>query len=469
MMRSLAPGTTVAGLVADGNPDTSWVVATLSNDPNRGLEVEIPYIRSSGDSQFTTPEQWFTDHDIPSNLLFQSEDGDITLFDCHFTGRTENLGRGTAFGRLGVREAVFHRRDGDPQSPLEVTEVRSTLDGLKEWTQFSSISKTVHRTAENRAQKMVIEVEALDVESWTHGDATMLLETTWRDSDDPSGLKVVDSVVLTSSFAIPKPVSRHLAEQRQLVALLKVMFECGVRFRSHEIRDSRYTSRLLSGEVYDRPYVALVSRATAGDYQEPVPDKNSLQHPIGRLADVGNDGLHLWNRLYSKWERVILPITAVIGRSALVEDRMTSSGIAIEAAGVLLEIAAGEEVTWRGKNPTTATYALRCISTLGLDWSQIAASEVGLARGIAKRYNSIKHPKPGPFPDALQSYLISNIAVMLVRLVITANIDGAGSLVGRYADGHLFAQRLREFEDNNLYLDDDGEFVEHPTAGKLTP
>ncbi|MGC5003945.1 hypothetical protein [Streptomyces sp. DT203] len=86
--RSIEFGDSITGMLVDGIGDTPYVAATLHLEEATGVQIEVPYIDIPGTSQFDGTAQWFNAEKPPSNLLLTSLDGDISLFECDYSGHT---------------------------------------------------------------------------------------------------------------------------------------------------------------------------------------------------------------------------------------------------------------------------------------------------------------------------------------------------------------------------------------------
>jgi hypothetical protein len=447
------PGDIHSCLIVDGIESTPWLAATLRYDAEQGVELEIPYV--SRIEQFEEPSRWFRSKEFPANLQVTTIDGAITLFDCQLSRHTENLGRGTAFGTLSPQNVVLMDRDGSFADDLSTRELRSRIDGLRHWSQFSAIKRTVHHDEGNRATKLVMEAEAVDSIEWRHGNFVMSIDTAWRENDNEDGFQVDDSVLLRSCSTQGSPIDAHIREQRKILNLLTVLFGQGMNFRGHSIRDPRFTSKLMEGGVYDMPYVELFSRSTLRDFNLTTPKLDRSEGPLVGLDVCGVTGLERWNACHDTWKRVIYPIVGLLSRSHYVEDSVVSGGIALEAASSLLGKIREEESTYNGKRKTMATHVFRALSSLPVDWTSVAESTQGLSRAVADTYNSMKHFDRGEFPDPVHSYLFGKLSVLLARLVLASQLVSSDAAKS-FAECWPVQTLLDEFRAHDIYVDRSG-------------
>lgn len=493
MIKHLEVGSVLAATFIDGIEETPHVVGTLKLDDERGVRVFIPFVQ--GSKEFESVEAWFDGQNPPPHLSVIGNDLRIGLFGCGFSGLTSNTPHGTAEGHIDAEEAVLKERDGEFSDPLRVKEVTSEIDGLYEWARLKSVT-TDHSTEGDGwslTNTLVFTVKAAQGLVWRQGDATLSVSTTFNASSG-RGINLEEKAVLRSAFDLPRSFREHLAEQRKFVTFLSLMFGTSLSFRGHRVRDDRYTTKTMGGQIMDYPHVELISRQTIREYSKPLPPKKELDHPLVRMPNLQSESLSRWSDNYDQWERFILPISGVYRvptSMSFVENIALNSAMSLEALGaVLVGYVEGEEATYQDgkktvefatkmKDPTTpkkvssrwktvATDIYRGIKPLGLNWTQIAASEIGLARAVANNYNTLKHPSKGSFPDPLHTRLLSDISSGIVRLNALKLVTDDEGLIKRSQSTHLFRRTLSIFADERLFISDNGEIVsldpEAPTA-----
>jgi hypothetical protein len=463
MSEHLELGAVVPALFVDGVEATPWVVGTLTLT-DTGVRVALPYVTQVG--QFETVSEWIDGETPPSNLLVESKDLRMSLFGLRYHGHSHSLGTGTALGLIDVEEAVMEPRDGNLQDPLLIEKVKSEIDGLIEWSRLSSVSYTYSSTGQGMDLRNTITytVKSADGLSWTQGDATLTISTSWQGNNE-QGIRVDDRGVLTSKFREPRPFRDHLAEQRKFVAFLSVIFGAPISFRNHQIQDSRFTSQSIDGTVHGYPYVELISRQTVREYATEKPSKADLRFPLIHMPSLSSETLTKWGENYDSWARFLLPVVGVLRvRNLVVENVAINAAMSLEAFGKgIVTSAEGEEETYRYDRPTTATYIYRGIKALGLNWDSIAASDVGLARAIAKNYNSIKHPGNQDFPDAFHTSTLAQISMGVVRLnalkLVASEEEYSNADVSE-----AFRQPMELFKLNDRFIDAEGRIVERSTV-----
>jgi hypothetical protein len=363
--------------------------------------------------------------------------------------------------KVTPQEVVYKDRDGDFEDALEVTEVRSQIDGLTEWTNMGATSYSFVPDENNRVQKINVEVESPPALTWIHGDVTFELSTSWRTDQEEPGFRIREWVCLTTKFETSRPCADHFAEQRKIIALLTLMYGQPVVFRRHEIRDARFNAKVLTGKVVDVPFFEMVSENTVSDYWRSLP--RELKYPPATAAEVGVEGLERWVAGFEEWERVIQPSAGTLRRpESYVEDHIVNASVSLEAAGHIIGEVAGESDSWFRNRPTTATYVFRCLARVNLDWSDIAVSPMALARAIAGNYNDVKHTKRGPMPSPEHTYVAGKVALLVVRLLALRLMDPAMPLIKAYGEDWEFGQFKKQIIDMDIYVDADGKFGPRP-------
>jgi len=454
-------GDSLAGLLVDGAEETPYVGATLRLQDS-GVEVEIPYLPGFVVEQFAHVHAWFRQMKPQENLLLRTRDGAVMLYGCRWAGHSEASGSRTGSGRIAPQETLLYERDGGLAEPLTIKTCRSRMDGLNRWAWMTAFESEPRTDEQGRTQALTITVESPQQVEWTQNDATLRVGVHWTSSEQSDGYDrmhvIADNVVIESEFAEPRPFFGHLVEQRKVMRLLVFLFGTALSVREHRVQDESIPARLMGGEIYSYPFVELISARTIRERAQPIPTDKKLGRPLLVLQEVGAEGLARWADVYEQWERFILPAVAVIGRrQRFTEDVVMSTSMALEAAGQLLGQRPGEEDTYdRGRRrPTMATYVYRCLELLGIRWGDYIHSQVGLARAISNNYRRVKHADNGAFPDHVETYLVSVINELVVRLLAAYLTGAADELLGRYREGSELWTVRQQFEANHVRIVDD--------------
>ncbi|GAA4375085.1 hypothetical protein [Agromyces bauzanensis] len=285
------------------------------------------------------------------------------------------------------------------------------------------------------------------------------MRATWRFAPREDGYERVheleDNVVIESEWEQPRPFVDHLVEQRKALHLLVFLFGTALSFREHRVRDESIAARLMSGEIFEHPFVEVISARTIRERAQPIPSKDKLGRPLLVLEELGAEGLAEWASNYDAWERFILPAVSIVGRRhRFAEDIVMSTSMSLEAAGQLLGERPGEAATYHRGRRTTATYVYRCLELLGIRWGDYIHSQVGLAKAIANNYNSVKHADRGSFPDHAETFLIGDVNELVVRLLAVRLTGQADELLGRYREGSELWEIKQRFDAYRIRIAD---------------
>lgn len=431
---TLTPGQSYVGLLIDGVTGTPYTGATLRME-DRGPVVDVPFISHDSTGQFTHVDAWFRTQTPPQNLILHTPEGVIGLYGIRW--RSHSVRSGVSLGQLAPTETLLGRYEGSLDEPFKVSEARSKVDGLRQWTQLYGITSDREISADG-SEELVVRVSTGAESTWQQGEATMSFVSDWRTAtpeiDPHSGLNISTHPVLVSKFSEPRPLSDHITEQRKVVHLLTLIAGSPIHFRQHRVGDEQIVVRSAGATVLGHPKVEAISSHTVQDYAQPQPKKRALDNMLTRFSDVGEDGMVRWNEQYDRWKKFILPATGNFGRSgSFMEDTIISMSMSLEAAGKIIGERPGEDETYENNRPITATQVYRCLDVIGVPWGEIG-SNAGIARGIARIYNSIKHFNRGEYPDVAVSHLVSGISQMIVRLMTLHLLDESGSLLTRYRE-----------------------------------
>ncbi|MFG3419989.1 hypothetical protein [Micromonospora sp. NPDC048063] len=445
------------------NEDAPCVVGVLWIDPKLGVLAEIPYI-GFGTDQFAVPSQWFRQEQAPKNLLFRSEDLQVSLFGCRITRSVQ--GAYIDIGRLRVQEAVFAERSGSIDDELRVTTLVSHLDGLAKWSGLSSVrwdSEPIGIPSQRRGHRIKYTVQSSHGFDWMQGAARMRLKTHWRhDGKTSPGIHLTDDTVLESRFREPRSVSDHLVEHRKFRDLMSLVLGTGARFLGHSIRDRRFGMRTLDGKTHGADYERLVTARTAVDHYRKESVPGAADWPILAPKDLSPGDLAWWARQYEDSRRFVLPTASTLQRSNIfAEDNVVNASMSIEALGAALGPVVGEDPTLAGTKKTTSTYFYRIIETVGIESSSIAAGSVELARALANTYNTIKHADRGDFPDGLHTIYAGRLSLILIRMAIIQRLPGARAAVARYAESWPVRRIIEGMKADGVTVDS-GRFCTSP-------
>lgn len=458
--RQLQTDKVYSGVVTTLGNDAQQAVGTLTFKGDQGLLLEVPYAFSTAHDreQFRAAADWFEHREMPEAVLFRGEDINVTLYGCRFASRSRVYGRGVAVGRMVADYAVLFNRS--LSKPFEVRTVRSQMDGLRRWTDYSGALVEHELDDNNLVQSMSITVRGTTDLTWSHVGATMTLGTYWEGRDGDRGPGVQEWVTVSSTFEDGALPDRHIAAQEVLRDLLILSFGTPIRFRRHAASDPSMPSDVQRTRVTAPPFRDLIVRETEDEFFQPVVP--TARQPILLARDISAESLEAWSLLRAEWSRAIDPLILLLNRDIFaVEDIILQSNISLEAAGHLLPPVEGEEATRRGNAPTTATRVLRALRELTVPWDLLRAPEIGVARLIANTYNSIKHFDRTTLTDRDHLRLVANVSQLLARLVVLAQLPESAGFIDRFCARDL-ARVMNQFQTSGVLIVEDGTLVPRP-------
>lgn len=479
----LVPGESHAVTLVDGVPNTPHVTAVLTLEKSGTIRVVVPYVRDA--EEHATVQAWFDSDGVPPHLLAFGSNMRLELFGCRNSGYVRFGGYAATEGHIWVEDALMGVRTSEFDAPLQVREVTSYVDGLYEWARLSSVESEYDSQGEDwdRENLLMYTVQATEGLVWQQEGATASIRSTFQGAAG-RGINIEDQAVIRTRFVEPRPFQDHLREQRAFVSLLSIIFGCPIAFRRHVARDDSLRLRNLGGGDMGMASVDVISRQTSAEHLRPVPEASDFHHPIIRMPSLTSSHLESWRDGVDEWERIVLPIAGIFrvpASSTFVENVAMNSAVSLEALGEkYIPFQDGEHDTYRkamrnldsaekmrdsavskttiGKCRTTTTDIYRALVSVGINWTSIAVSTVGLARAIADNYNGIKHPGMGAMPDSFQTAVLSDISCGVARLSILKliGVDPAASGVDAY---QLFRRADQRLSSESLIIDHDGNFV----------
>lgn len=455
--RQLQVDKVYSGIVSSLGDDSPQAVGTLTFTQDQGLLLEVPYAFSDNRQQFRAAADWFEHRAMPDAVLFRGEDIDVTLYGCRFASRSRVYGRGVAVGRMIAEYAVLFNRS--LSEPFEVLTLRSQMDGLRSWTDYSGALVEPELDDNNLVQSMSITVRGTTDLTWKHRGATMTLGTYWEGRIGDSGPGVEEWVTVSSTFENGALPDLHIAAQEVLRDLLILSFGTPIRFRRHAASDPSMPSKVQRTQITTSPFRDLIVRETEDEFFQPISPPEL--RPMMLARDISKVSLEAWSNIHDEWSRAVNPLILLLNRDIFaVEDIILQSNISLEAAGHLLPPVEGEDATYRGK-PTTATRVLRALRELPVPWDLLRVPEIGLARLIADTYNSIKHFDRKVLAERDHLRAIANVSQLIARLVVLAQLPESLRFIEEFCSGHL-SRALNQFQTSGVLITEDGTLVPRP-------
>ena len=273
---------------------------------------------------------------------------------------------------------------------------------------------------------------SLDIE-W-HGKPSVTLSSAALPTTGQAMIET--SVWFSTEFKEPQPIEVHLQKQRDLVALLVLVYGAPIRFRQHRTSDERFGEK--SHVVYSK---------TWHQHHEELKHPDRYKDPVFRLEDVGVEGLERWHSKDERWQRAVTPLYGLLQREGVgVEDVAIAALISLEASGQLIEEIRKPPKELGG----IAAHVYTSLSYLELDWTTMPFDQVRLARALATNYNEVKHFDRGDFPEPAVTNVLGSFALHVARYVVLGTASKDAALKHLHSSPQGFLQSKNRLESLNI-------------------
>lgn len=454
MSNSLDPGDVRVGHifddVDDGFPDQ---VATLTLDDIHGPVLTIPYLYESeggANPQYKKARQWFEDdqHRPPENLVFMDNRGAVTF--CGSRSLGASMGS-TGTGRLAARSVIF----GSPQRISEANfsqELRSTIDGLREFADFSPIVVSDETILDGRRRLVVVLKEDEGV-TWEYGPFKYKIsQNVYRRELRGSSFSLdAGNPRLSTASELPHSIDDHLNAHRSIRALLTLIYGRKLAWRSHQILNENFPLRTLDGMDHRATPTEVHISSTQREHRLPEPRSSSLAFPMVTIWELGAEGLEKWSRLYSDEEflRAVQPAVEVFNDATrFLDPQLMMLAISLDRLGFY-------QAGSKGK-PSLARNILTCIEAADLGWAAVGKS-LGIARAIARANNDLKHPDRNAYPSTVALAGLVSIAKVIVRAQLFPLLNISPVAREKFMKGADVLNSGSVFVKSGLTISDTGE------------
>lgn len=443
MANTLSASQVRVGYLIDGRKETPFQAATLTYDAGQGPVLTIPYVL--GSPQFAETEKWFVDRkDMPESLLFWDGDGMVTLLGLRWGGHSFAQ---AAVGRVVPRTVIFGR-PRKLKSQYTVRRLTSRIDGLQQFTQFTSIGVD-YRGAGALATATV---NPTDEVHWRHAGFSYAIKATapWSGAHGQSFTAEAGSII-ESSRDRRASVEDHIRAQRPVRALLILAFGAQLSWRDHWISDRQFPIWFLDGSTADGHLVQVHARQTVAEAENSEPKSANFISPLFHLNDLDSSGLSRWFRLYGDpvFRRAIEPAVEVInGASRFLEPQLLMTAMGLEAMGHYRDPQRRSRVSFESQ-------IKRCVDATRFDFTRVGSNK-GIARALARTYNDLKHPDRDSRPDGYELSLLTPLALLILRMQLFDLLRLPSRLRTQFEASNSVYHALEPFKLNGVIIDSRG-------------
>lgn len=453
MSNTMQPGDVRIGRIItgtdDGLPDQ---MAVMILDENNGVELRLPYFPYSEDGhnpQYSKTETWFFSSEdvLPKTLFFQDHLGVVTLLGARSAGFHMGGGSG-CLGRIRVQIAIFNQPH-EVNDSYRVEELRSQIDGLREFSSFSPVHFDQEVDEEGRLQPTV-RTKPEEVVEWESGRIKYSIRSrvSWSSVQGQSFiLDDVEPDIATFCDGGLLP-SEHLQAHRSIRALLSFVYGKKISWRAHQIRDKQFPLWMLDGSSTNVEPVEVQFRSTSQEHLNPRPRSGDYLQGLFTLKELGGEGMRRWTELYEDDEmmRAIQPAVEVFnGATNFLDPQLMMLATSLERFGYHH---AGRPQSSDGLKQGI----LRCIQRANLEWPEIALQEE-LAAAIANANNELKHADRRIYPGYESLIGLTMLAKIVVRAQLFELLEVDDSCRQRFLDGPDVRSVRDFFRENKLRVD----------------
>lgn len=423
----------MGSLYFDANEAPTVAMVTLLDGQ---IKIEISYALGEA----SPIASWADDQaSIPSEMIFLSADGRITLVRVEFRARRHNWGS-TDHGLITLEAiaAVASGATGDTYSLINGA--RSEVAGLSEWANISTVERESEVDAESRIRAVTINARSVDPVI-VGGHMGLSLFPSFNVTPDKANRRTLidDKVLIQTREATLGTWDDHTDIHRGVQDLVALAFWWPCRADMMQVIRDDDPSRSIDGT--DHGYVWRGAQVIRGRRPR-VAGKDSLPPslmPLFYLDHIGASGIKRWlddplevSRAY----RMLL--SALYQQHLVVEAQLLQVGAALEVLGYRLAVKAKKIDPARKNNPQFSyPDALREIfSAMTCDVSAVLGShkdEESWLKAFNAGYKGVKHAD-NALPSGLDAYELGRQGALLARLWL-------GQDLGAPADHLEFASR----------------------------
>ena len=248
------------GIIKDHLDSSHSIVGMLSASEDASPNVRMPYLAdglfgpAAGAGQFRRINEWFSSENFPTHLSFDAGELQVQLFGCRFSSRRESMdGEATSMATMTPEVTVVSSEKKQPEGPLLFRELSSAIDGVRQWSALRSVFWKPELDEHGKVRSFSITARTMEPTTWRADLAELSFDIEWRGKPSitlsstalpTTGQAMIEtSVWFSTVFEEPQPIEVHLHKQRDLLALLVLVYGAPIRIRQHRTSDDRFGAK----------------------------------------------------------------------------------------------------------------------------------------------------------------------------------------------------------------------------------
>jgi hypothetical protein len=410
------------GWYFDGLPDeVTPPTATMLRDDGKRITLTLPWrseiTKGQVERWFHAKGTFFGDdpdrtkyaYEVPQNLTFVDVDGPVALVGCRAAGARNRIAAiSVGQGTIAVQLVVLGT---DSMKYKKINSVRTEIPELASWTGVSSIDERVTRSADGRAQRLDLTLEAASSITLSRR-LNLRISPSWRaDRPAPGQHRLHDTLFVETSTANPRAWEEHLDAHQAVRDLMSVAAWEPFGYRQVLARRTDDPQRTVSGEAVGERWCDVRTYAV-----RPARSTSARTAFLFGFTHVGARGFGRWARLRRRFERGVGPLVGLLNvNDAHVDTALTQSSTGLEAIGYQLALDSGHSPKQAKDIPLGARLemirASLAMPVVRADWATRAADA----------YNGVKHANR-QLPERTTSLNIVRENILIFRAWVATMI-----------------------------------------------
>jgi hypothetical protein len=424
MLNEITAGQTRVGALVDVDGLGTSVPATLEL-VDGVVKVSVPWDRHGSTA---CVESWFkgapgaVGSAMPKDLAFEDSGGLVHLVSCYSLGWASNPIADAGQGRLSARYVVPDKATAPVESFARVTDLRSTISGLRAWMNSRTISQETRSATAGTPATTTFTLAGPEPVAIPGVPGLSLIHAASVAHDNAADSITLREVVYVETMPdAPSEWEPLLATHdaiRDLVALSTWRTQ---HLQSVTVRPD--------GPDPDRQFWRQVIAPRV--IHELPPPRQAAVHVI-EFADIGAEGVAAWIEMRKAYARALDPVISILLREAVASDTaLTSAGIGLEGLAFFI-------ATQRGlAKPGYMKFHAR-LRLIGTPLAPVLNFDLeDWIDGTSAAYTGLKHANQA-HPDPVEVNLRARQTIQVVRAWVATELGvKADQIKRRIVNGRL--------------------------------